>query len=238
MAPLSGGRAPRTSPQRRGGLRSGVHLQPGMRVGLFGGSFDPAHPGHAHVAETARTRLGLHRVIWLVSPQNPLKPQASSPLASRLASARRQAFGPSMVVSDLETKIRARYTIDTLRWFSARFPGVRFVWIMGGDNLHQLSRWRGYADILRTVPVAVVARPGGTAAQLLAGRLSVAARRFGQARLPPRAAGLLPQATPPAWVYLEGPLHGASSTALRNAERRGAPDVISDARHAISRRRD
>ncbi|MBW3560435.1 MAG: nicotinate-nucleotide adenylyltransferase [Proteobacteria bacterium] len=186
-----------------------------MRVGLFGGSFDPAHPGHAHVAETARRRLGLHRVLWLVSPQNPLKPHAAAPLDLRSASARAQARGPAMVVSDLETRIGARYTVDTLRWLRARHPGVRFVWIMGGDNLRQFSGWRGWADILRTIPVAVVARPGGTAAQLLAGRLSPAARRFAHARLPARAANRLAQARPPAWTYLESPLHPASSTALR-----------------------
>ncbi|MBW3616775.1 MAG: nicotinate-nucleotide adenylyltransferase [Proteobacteria bacterium] len=186
-----------------------------MRVGLFGGSFDPAHPGHAHVAETARRRLGLHRVLWLVSPQNPLKPHAAAPLDRRSASARAQARGPAMVVSDLETRIGARYTVDTLRWLRARHPGVRFVWIMGGDNLRQFSGWRGWADILRTIPVAVVARPGGTAAQLLAGRLSPAARRFAHARLPARAASRLAHARPPAWTYLESPLHPASSTALR-----------------------
>ena len=192
-----------------------------MRVGLFGGSFDPAHPGHAHVAETARRRLGLHRVLWLVSPQNPLKPQAAAPLLDRMTSARRHARGPAMVVCDLETRIGARYTVDTLRWLRARHPGVRFVWIMGGDNLRQLPRWRGWADILRTVPVAVVARPGGTAAQLLAGRLSLAARRFAHARLPAGAASRLAHTAPPAWAYLEAPLHPASSSALRGA--RGAP---------------
>ena len=212
---LTLGAAPRAPTVRHGGLRTGLHLAPGMRVGLFGGTFDPAHPGHAHVAETARRRLRLHQVIWLVSPQNPLKPHAAAPLADRLASARAHARGPADHVSDLETRIGARYTIDTLRWLRARHPGVRFVWVMGGDNLRQLPHWRGWADILRTVPVAVVARPGGTAAQLLAGRLSAPARRFADARLPSRAAGRLPAAAPPAWTYIEAPLHRASSTALR-----------------------
>jgi nicotinate-nucleotide adenylyltransferase len=216
MAALSQGRAPRRPVHRgSGGLRSGLHLERGMRVGLFGGSFDPAHEGHAHVAETARRRLGLHRVIWLVSPQNPLKPHASAPLARRMDSARRMARGSAMIVSDLETRIGTRFTIDTLRWLRARHPGVRFVWVMGGDNLRQLPRWRGWADILRAVPVAVVARPGGTTAQLLAGRLSTPARRFAHARLPRRAARCLPVTAPPAWTYLEAPLHPASSTALR-----------------------
>jgi len=207
--------APRAPVHRSGGLRPGFHLSPGMRVGLFGGSFDPAHPGHAHVAEIARTRLGLHRVLWLVSPQNPLKPHAASPLERRMASAREQARGPAMVVTDLETRIGARFTVDTLRWLRARYPGVRFVWIMGGDNVRQLSRWRGWGDILRTAPAAVVARSGGTAAELLAGRFSPAARRFARSRLPAGAARGLPTARPPAWAYLEAPLHPASSTALR-----------------------
>lgn len=217
MAPLNAGRAPRASVHRLGGLRSGLHLAPGMRVGLFGGSFDPAHPGHAHVAETARRRLGLQRVIWLVSPQNPLKPHAAAPLAERMASAGRQTRGPAMIVSDLETRIGARYTIDTLRWLRARYPAVRFVWIMGGDNLRQLPRWRGWLDIVDAVAIAVVARPGGTAAQLLAGRFALPARRFAGARLPAAAARRLPMARPPAWTYLEAPLHPASSTALRRA---------------------
>src|SRR6201985_2991918 len=94
-------------------LRLGFDLKPGMRVGLFGGSFNPAHEGHAHVAETALKRLGLDKVIWLVSPQNPLKSASdSASLAARMASARRQARGPHMIVSDVESRAGSRYTID------------------------------------------------------------------------------------------------------------------------------
>src|SRR3712207_1818403 len=112
MAALSAGPARRLPiGGRPGALRPGFHLEPGMRVGLFGGSFNPAHDGHAHVAETAMERLGLDRVIWLVSPQNPLKPAAGmAPLEARMASARRQARGPRMIVSDVETRLGARYT--------------------------------------------------------------------------------------------------------------------------------
>jgi nicotinate-nucleotide adenylyltransferase len=117
-------------------LRLGFALAPGMRVGLFGGSFNPAHAGHAHVAETALKRVGLDRVIWLVSPQNPLKRgHETAALDRRLRAARRFATGPAMIVSDAETKIGSAYTIDTLRVLKARFPGVRFVWIMGADSL-------------------------------------------------------------------------------------------------------
>ncbi|WP_346427388.1 nicotinate-nucleotide adenylyltransferase [Caulobacter sp. 17J65-9] len=215
MAPLSGG-----SP--RAPLRPGFHLEPGMRVGVFGGSFNPAHAGHAHVTETAMKRLGLDRVIWLVSPQNPLKSDRdTAPLAARMAGAK--AVAPKgALVSDFETRAGTRYTIDTLRALKARFPGVRFVWIMGADNLAQFHRWRAWREIARLVPVAVVARPGPEA---LKGRTSPFARRFVRARLPEPAARALPTAKAPAWAYLVAPLHTVSSTAIRagTAAKRAAP---------------
>ncbi|MEO6376519.1 MAG: nicotinate-nucleotide adenylyltransferase, partial [Caulobacteraceae bacterium] len=189
----------------------------GMRVGLFGGSFDPAHEGHAHVARTAMRRLRLHRVVWLVSPQNPLKrgrPPAS--LAKRMAGARAFAqspgmMGPGMIVSDLETRLGSVFTVDTLRTLKARHPGVKFVWIMGSDSLANFHRWRGWRTIFREIPVAVVARPQG----LVSSRFAPAAQRFAHARRPERAAGLLASAAPPAWAFLGGRLHYASSTELR-----------------------
>jgi nicotinate-nucleotide adenylyltransferase len=194
-------------------LRLGFSLAPGMRVGLFGGSFNPAHPGHAHVAQTARKRLGLHQVIWLVTPQNPLKsPRDAAPLAQRLASARAQAKGPSMIVSDAETRIGAQYTLDTLRVLKARFPGVRFVWIMGSDNLAGFHHWRGWVEIMRSTPVAVVARPDS----LTKSPAAPTARRFASARLAMPQAPLLAGIKAPAWVYLRGRLNFASSTALRH----------------------
>ncbi|MBS0408469.1 MAG: nicotinate-nucleotide adenylyltransferase [Proteobacteria bacterium] len=197
---------------RPGGLRLDFHLAPGMKVGLYGGSFNPAHEGHAHVAETALRRLGLDRVIWLVSPQNPLKPShETDALTRRLWGALRYAEGPSMIVSDAETRLGSQYTIDTLRALKARFPGVHFVWIMGADSLATFHRWRGWTQIMRTTPVAVVSRPWIA----LKSRFSPAARRFSHARIPSAAARTLPFRKPPAWVYLRGPLHFASSTALR-----------------------
>ena len=142
----------------RGALALGLHLEPGMKVGLFGGSFDPAHEGHAHVAETALRRLGLDRVVWLVSPHNPLKPRAPAALARRMASARSMARGGRMIVSDAEPGLGVRYTIDTVRVLKARWPGVRFVWIMGADSLLDFHRWRGWTQLMREIPVAVVAR--------------------------------------------------------------------------------
>jgi len=197
---------------RIGLLRPGFHLERGMRVGLFGGSFNPAHEGHAHVAETALKRLGLDKVIWLVSPQNPLKSAVeSASLAARMASARSLARGPRMIVSDVESRAGSRYTIDILRMLKQRWPGVRFVWVMGGDNLNSLHGWRGWADILREMPVAVVARPGAE----LKSRSSPAARRFAFARRSSREAPRLGRQTAPAWLYLRAPFNFASSTALR-----------------------
>ena len=196
-------------------LRLGFHLERGMRVGLFGGSFNPAHAGHAHVAQTALERLQLDRVIWLVSPQNPLKAgRETASLAERMAGARRAAgTDPRMIVSDAETRLGSAYTVDVLNRLKARFPGVKFVWIMGGDNLASFHRWRGWTDIARTIPIAVVARPDA----LLQSRSAPAARRYAAARRPSREAPLLADAPTPAWVYLRAPLNTASSTQLRAA---------------------
>lgn len=182
-----------------------------MTVGLFGGSFNPAHEGHAHVAATALQRLALDRLIWLVSPQNPLKSAKDTlSLKDRMASAARFA-GRREIVSDAEQRLGVVYTLDTLRILKARHPGVRFVWIMGSDNLAGFHRWRGWTDVLRMAPMAVVARPGA----LLQSRLAPAARRFPHARLPSRQGPLLATAKAPAWIFLRGPLNSMSSTAIR-----------------------
>ena len=183
-----------------------------MKVGLLGGSFNPAHEGHAHVADTALARLGLDAVIWLVSPQNPLKSShETEPLSTRMASARKQAHGPRMIVSDAETRMGARYTLDTLRILKARHPGVHFVWIMGADNLASFHRWRGWLEIMREVPVAVVSRPWAA----MKARLSPTAKRFAFARRSSATARSLPYAKAPAWVFIRGPLNYQSSTAIR-----------------------
>jgi nicotinate-nucleotide adenylyltransferase len=191
-----------------------------MRVGLLGGSFNPAHEGHAHIARTALVRLGLDKVIWLVSPQNPLKSaEDTASLEARMASARTQASGPGMIVSDLEARLGTRYTLDLIRTLRARYPTVRFVWLMGADNLASFHRWRGWEEIMRLVPVCVVARPGWG----LQGRLSPAARRFAWARRPASEARRLATARPPAWVYLPAPLNYESSTAIRARRNQRAP---------------
>ena len=198
---------------RHGALDVRLGLQPGMRVGLFGGSFDPAHEGHAHVASTALKRLGLDRVIWLVSPGNPLKPRAPAELKRRMDSARAVARGARMVVSDAESRLGVRYTIDTIRALKARHPGVDFVWIMGADSLKDLHRWRGWTQLMDEIPMAIVARPGSA----IRSRLAPAARRYARARLPSGGARRLPGSSPPAWTFLRAPWNYASSTALRGA---------------------
>jgi len=179
---------------------------PGMRIGLFGGSFDPAHSGHAHVAVTAQKRLGLQRVWWLVSPQNPLKPR-SGPLALRLASARARAMGPRMVVTDLETRLGLRFTADTLAALKARCPGVRFVFVMGEDNMAGFERWRRWPAIFAQAPIAIVTRPMAGAKA----RFGKAFQRFAAAGGP--AGALLRR--PPRWTILAARYDPANSTALR-----------------------
>lgn len=213
LAFFHAGPAPQAFGPASGALRDGLRLAPGMKVGLFGGSFNPAHAGHQHVAETALQSLDLDRVVWLVSPQNPLKDaRHSAPLSERMASARAAAHGPSMVVSDFESRAGVQRTIDTLRLLVRRHPDVRFVWLMGSDNLAGFHRWRGWTDIMRLMPVAVIARPGS----LLESRTAPAAARFASARVPSERAALLPYMPAPAWTYLTAPLNHMSSTALRD----------------------
>lgn len=215
----------RSAPGRSVAAGAGLGLAPGMAVGLYGGSFNPVHRGHAHVARTALRRLGLARVIWLVSPGNPLKgPEAAGDLAARLADAARMARGPAMRVSDIERRIGTRYTLDAVRWLKARHPSARFVWIMGADGLADFHRWRGWAALAREVPIAVVSRPGAARRAVF----SPMARRFAAFRVPERAAPTLAGRAPPAWTYLTAPFHDISSTRLRQSRRDGpaafAPD--------------
>ena len=212
------GLAPMTAAVRSGALRNGLHLEPGMKIGLFGGSFNPAHEGHHHVAETARQRLGLDKIIWLVSPQNPLKSTLdTAPLHERI-NALRPFVGPHDIISTFESRIKAKYTLDTLRALKARYPGVKFVWIMGGDSLASFHKWRGWVQIMHMVPIVVVSRPGA----LMNARFSPTAKRFSHFRVREESAHILPGMKAPAWTYLKGPLHGHSSTAIR-AQRFRAP---------------
>jgi nicotinate-nucleotide adenylyltransferase len=198
---------------------------------LFGGSFNPAHEGHRHVAELARRRLGLDQVWLVVSPGNPLKPQNSmAPLARRLVSARGIADGRRIVASAIEQRLGTRFTIDTLRLLQRRFPRVDFVWIAGADILEQLPRWRGWRDIVRQVPFAVLPRPGYNH-RALAGRAASVLRG---ARRPARAAAILARCEPPAWVFLAVPQHVASASAIRAVLPTAARAMLAGADHAAS----
>lgn len=195
-----------------GGLyNTGLHLRAGQRVGLLGGSFDPPHPGHVLITREALRRFGLDRVVWLVSPGNPLKSRGPAPLAHRMAAARRLMQHPRVIVSDAESRLGTRYTAATLRALRAAHPGVRFVWLMGADNLAQFHRWDQWREILRSVPVGVLARPGDR----ISARMSPAARQFHAFKLSSRAARLLPYASPPAWCFVNVPMSDLSSSAIR-----------------------
>ncbi len=185
-----------------------------MRVGVLGGSFNPAHRGHAHVARQALTLLQLDQVWLLVSPGNPLKPQRGmAPLADRVASARAIADGRRVVATGIEAALGTRYTVDTLRALRRRFPLVRFVWLMGADNLAQLPRWRRWLDIARAMPIAVLPRPSYNH-RALAGR---AATRLRRVRAPADAATMFADRRAPAWTFLPGAQDGVSATAIRAA---------------------
>ena len=183
-----------------------------MRIGLLGGSFNPPHAGHALATRLALTRLGLDRVWWLVTPGNPLKSQAElAALQARVEAARRLVAGPRVAVTDIEAQIGARYTYDTLAWLKRRAPDVRFVWIMGADNLRQFDLWRHWRTIADLTPIAVVDRPGSTLSAM-SSRAAVALARW---RVPEREARRFADLAPPALIFLHGPRSELSSTLLR-----------------------
>ncbi|WP_425349887.1 nicotinate-nucleotide adenylyltransferase [Mangrovicella endophytica] len=188
------------------------HTEAGMRVGLFGGSFNPPHAGHLLVAETAIRRLRLDRLWWMVTPGNPLKDHgALKPLGERLAASRRLVGNRRIDVTAFEAAHRIRYTAETLALVLRRRPEVDFVWIMGADSLASFHRWRDWRWIVEHMPVAVVDRPGSTLALLS----SPTAVTFGRSRVAEAAAASLPRRPAPAWVFLHGPRSMLSSTRLR-----------------------
>ena len=196
-------------------------FQPGMRIGLLGGSFNPPHDGHALVTRIALMRLGLDRVWWLVTPANPLKSQADlAALQARVEAARRLVAGPRVAVTDIEAHIGARYTYDTLAWLTRRARGVRFVWIMGADNLSQFHLWRHWRAIADLAPIVVIDRPGST----LRAMSSQAAIALTPWRVPEAEAARFVERRPPAFLFLHGPRSDLSSTVLRRSRQ---PDASS-----------
>lgn len=192
---------------------------PGMRIGLFGGTFDPPHSAHRDASLLAMKRLKLDRIWWLVTPGNPLKDtRGLQPLEKRIAAARTLTHHPRIDVTGLEAVINTRYTFDTLEFLKRRCPGVKFVWVMGADNLRSFSRWQNWRGIANLMPMAVVDRMGSSL-YAIGSRAPEALRRY---RVPEQQATTLADRKPPAWVYLHGLKSPLSSTALR-ALRKGTP---------------
>ncbi|MBL0933583.1 MAG: nicotinate-nucleotide adenylyltransferase [Rhizobiaceae bacterium] len=192
------------------------HVEKGMAVGLFGGSFNPPHGGHALVAEIALRALRLDQIWWIVTPGNPLKAgREALPLGERIALSETLAEDPRIKVTAFEAGSSIRYTADMIAQVTTRNPGVDFVWIMGADNLRDFHLWQRWREIARTVPIAVIDRPGATLSFLS----SKMAQTFSRARVDESDAGRLARIRPPAWTFIHGPRSSLSSTAIRSGER-------------------
>ena len=192
------------------------HVEKGMQVGLFGGSFNPPHAGHALVAEIAMRRLALDQLWWIVTPGNPLKSKSElAPLAERLRLSEGVAKNPRIEVTAFEAAHNVRYTADTLALVRARNPGVDFVWIMGADSLRDFHRWQRWRQIAMTFPIAVIDRPGATLSFLS----SLMAKTFDYARIDEADAPRLARMKAPAWTFIHGPRSPLSSSAIRAARR-------------------
>jgi nicotinate-nucleotide adenylyltransferase len=193
------------------------------RIGILGGSFNPAHYGHREISLAALALLGLDEVWWMVSPQNPLKPvDGMAPLGARVDAARKIARHPKIRVTDIEAKLGTRYTADTLRKLCDTHRDCRFVWLMGADNLAQIAAWKDWTQIFHLLPIAVFDRPSYT----YKGMAAQAARRFQAFRRPEQAAERLAITPPPAWTFIHHRLNPISATEIRakraNAKRKTA----------------
>jgi nicotinate-nucleotide adenylyltransferase len=203
-----------SSASRRASHEIPLHTD-GMRIGLLGGSFNPPHAAHRAISRFAIKRLQLDRVWWLVTPGNPLKePDALPDLDARADAARKMADDPRIDVSCLESVIGTRYTVDTVTYLRRRCAGLRFVWIMGADNLAQFHRWKNWRRIASELPIAVIDRPSQSF-RALAGPAAQALARY---RVPEKDAGRLAERRAPAWVFLTGMKSSLSSTGLRNRD--------------------
>ncbi|MDI6652008.1 nicotinate-nucleotide adenylyltransferase [Gluconobacter japonicus] len=185
-----------------------------MRVGLLGGSFNPAHIGHLQVAQRALRALRLDQVWLMVSPGNPLKPRKGmGTFRARLASAQRFADGRRVCATDIEARLKQRYTVKTVALLKQRFPNVQFVWLMGADGLAQFSRWKNWRVLARMIPIAILPRPGSVTPALHGAAASVLRRN----RRPSREAPILGRRKGSAWTFLSAPQNDISATALRES---------------------
>jgi len=189
------------------------HSRPGQTIGLLGGSFDPAHQGHVQISRAALQRFGLDQLWWLVSPGNPLKTRGPASMAERLAKAQQIMRHPKVRITDIEARLGTRHTAQTIARLRELRPQARFVWLMGADNLVQIHLWQDWQEIFAQVPVGVLARPG----QRIPARMSKAARIYRPYRIRGRVSRLLAKAEAPAWSFVNLPMSGQSSSAIRAA---------------------
>ncbi len=195
------------------------HVERGLKVGLFGGSFNPPHAGHVLVSEIALRRLGLDQIWWMVSPGNPLKDHSDlEALEARVEASRAMVEDPRVKVTAFEAVYGLRYTAETLAFLKRYNPGVHFVWVMGADNLASFHRWQDWRGIAGTFPIAVIDRPGSTLSYLSAPMAKV----FWRHRMDETDARLLATARAPAWTFIHGPRSTLSSTAIRKARAKSA----------------
>ena len=195
-------------------MRAGWPVAPaGRRIGLLGGSFDPAHEGHAHITREALKRFGLDEVWWLVSPGNPLKARGPQPIEKRMARAKQVMAHPRVTITDVESRLGTRFTAQTLVALKGRYPTANFVWLMGADNLAGFHRWENWREIFASVPIGILARPN----QRISARMSPAARQFRKFRLRGREAKRLAGMKPPAWCFVNVPMSDLSSTRIRES---------------------
>lgn len=185
---------------------------PGLRVGLLGGSFDPPHAGHVHISQWALKAFGLDQVWWLVSPGNPLKPHGPAALEKRMAACKTLVHHPKIRISGMEVAFGTRYTAATLRSVQALYPSVRFVWLMGADNLVSFHKWDRWHDIMQRLPIGVLARPD----QQVSAGCSMAARQYATYRLSAQHSAALALRQAPCWSLLYGSMIDISSTDIRN----------------------
>ena len=189
-------------------------VEPGLTIGLLGGSFDPPHEGHVHITKLALKIFNLSKIWWLVCPENPIKSVTPSDLNSRFFASKKIMKHPSVVITDLERKFKTKYTFQTLIKLKKLYPSTKFVWLMGADNLINFHHWKNCDWIMKNIPVGVLARPEE---QIKAG-LSRTAIKFGNYRLPKEKSIILSNYIPPVWTLSTGPMRNISSTEIREKE--------------------